>query len=230
MRTLLRLTWVVPALGVAACDVQLRDTTPAEYPANDAIGLYEVSTAITRGALVTPGSVYVFALGDRQRIALNANADGSQWRGFYSMRCRSSFPLQFLLEWKQLFEVEQKLSPSKPRQIRLIEPPLTREARFDTNGRPPKGGWPGTVQYRFVTEPTVRITAAHVEPASAAPADVETARAISVLTELPLAVSCGEYADIRLASALPRAQGVLVIDTDHPRVAQWKTRVEFASR
>jgi hypothetical protein len=57
MRRLLRLMWLSVALVLVACDVQVRDTTPAEFPANHDIGMYELSVAVSRDALVTPGSV-----------------------------------------------------------------------------------------------------------------------------------------------------------------------------
>jgi hypothetical protein len=44
-------------LLLCGCDVQLHDTTPAENPANHDLGMYEVSVAVTRDTLVTPGSV-----------------------------------------------------------------------------------------------------------------------------------------------------------------------------
>jgi len=210
--------------------VQVRDTTPAEFPANHDIGLYEVSASVTRDLLVTPGSVFLFAVGDKQRVELSASADGSQWRGFYSARCQSSFPLQLLVEWKQLFELNQKVLPPKPRQIRLIEPPPPRLARFDTAGPPPKGGWTGAVEYRFVTVPTVEITAARIAPAGSAPADLAAASAISVLTPLPLTAHCGDLIELRLASAAARARATLVIDTDHPALPEWKTQVEFSTK
>lgn len=232
MHKLTRLTGVVSALALAVtgCNVRLRDTTPAELPANDALGMYEVSAALTRDVLVTPGSVYVFALGDRQRVALSPAADGTHWRGFYSVRCSSSFPLQFVLEWKQLFEVQQQLLPARPRQIRLSEAPQPRELRIDTSGAAPRGGWQGVVRYRFVTAPRVEITGAHIEPVSGAPGDVAAARALAVLTALPLTVSCGDYAELQLSSAAARARGVLVVELDHPSLARWTTQVEFAPK
>ena len=227
MRKLLRLTGVPLALLLASCDVQVRDTTPAEFPANHDIGLYEVSATVSRDLLVTPGSVLVFALGGKQRIELSPSGDGSHWHGFYSVRCQSSFPLQLLVGWKQLFELNQKLQPPEPRQIRLIEPPPPRTARLDSTGPQPKGGWQGAVHYRFVTVPTVDITAARIEPLGTSPEEVAAARAISVLTPLPLTARCGDLVDLRLASATARARGTLVIDTDHPALREWKTQVEF---
>jgi hypothetical protein len=231
MRKLIRLTWISAALILSACDVHVRDTTPAEYPANHDIGMYEVSATVSRDAMVTPGSVYVFAAGGTQKITLNSNPDGSEWHGLYSVRCQSSFPLQFLVEWKlQAFDVKHKLVPPEPRLIKLTEPPLTRSANFDSAGKAPKGGWVGSVQYRFVTMPSVQITAAHVEPASSDPEDVKSAKAITVLTPMPLVAGCGDLAEIRLASTAQRAHGMLVIDTDNPQVPHWQTDVEFSPK
>ena len=64
MFKLIRLTWVPVALVLSACDVQVRDETPAEYPANHDIGMYDIKATVTRDALVTPGSVFLFALGN----------------------------------------------------------------------------------------------------------------------------------------------------------------------
>jgi hypothetical protein len=229
MRTLIAPACVAVAL-LGGCDVRVRDTTPPQYLANHDLGMYEVSATVRPDALVTPGSVSLFALGGRQRIALSPDADGSTWRGWYSVRCQDRFLLQFEAQWKQLLELRQQLIPARPREIRLIEPPLAREASFDTSGAPPRGGWQGGVQYRFVTVPSVRISAAHLEPASAAPADVAAAAGIALLTTLPLVAGCGQPVEVRLASAAPRAHGVLVIETDHPAVRRWETKVEFSPK
>src|ERR1700746_3730400 len=154
MVRLIPLMGISAALSLSACDVRVRDTTPAEYPANHDLGMYEVSAAVSRDTLVTPGSVYVIATGDNQKVVLSPNADGSQFRGLYSVRCRSSFPLQFVVEWKLPFDVRRVLVPPQPRQVRLIEPALTRTAGFDSSGKEPKGGWQGGVQYRFTTVPS----------------------------------------------------------------------------
>ena len=229
MFKLIRLTWVPVALMLSACDVQVRDETPAEYPANHDIGMYDIKATVTRDTLVTPGSVFLFALGDNQRITLSQQ--GSEWRGLYSVRCRSSFPLQILAEWKtQAFSVRHRLVPPQPRQIKLIEPSLTYTASFDSAGKAPKGGWVGNVQYRFVTVPSAQITAARVEPSSEAAADVKAAKAISVLTPLPVVAGCGDLAEVRLAATDAHAHGTLVIDTDHPTVPHWQTRVEFSPK
>jgi hypothetical protein len=230
MLRLIRLTWVPAALMLGACDVQVHDQTPAEYPANHDIGMYDIKATVTRDALVTPGSVFLFALGDNhQRIPLSQ--EGSEWRGLYSVRCQSSFPLQILAEWKlQGLAVRHKLVPAQPRQIKLLEPSLAYSAGFDSAGKPPKGGWVGSVQYRFVTVPSAQITAARIEPSSEAAADVKAAKAISVLTPLPVVAGCGDLAEIRLAASDAHAHGTLVIETDHPAVPHWQTRVEFSPK
>ena len=231
MRKLIRLTWVPVALVLAACDVQVRDTTPAEFPANHDIGMYEVSATVKPDTLVTSGSVFVFAIAGDQKITLSSNADGTEWHGLFSVRCRSSFPLQFLAEWhRAALDVKHKLVPAEPRMVKLIEPPLTRSAAFDSSGKQPKGGWTGTVQYRFVTMPSVQITGAHIEPAGGDAADVAAAKPISVVTPLPVIAGCGDLAEIHLASSAPRAHGVLVIDTDHPQIPRWQTGVEFSPK
>jgi len=230
MRRLLRLTWLSAALLLCACDVEIRDTTPAEYPANHDLGMYEVSAAVSRDALVTPGSVYVFAQGDTQKVQLTPNADALQWHGLYSVRCRSSFPLQFVAEWRLPTDVRRKVAPPQPRRVRLLEPPLTRSASFDSSGKAPKGGWQGAVQYRFVTVPTIQITGAHIEPQSPAPEDAAAAKPLSVVTSFPVVGGCGDIIEVRVASSAPRAHGTLVIDTNHPADPHWHTRVEFSPR
>ncbi|HVN46715.1 MAG TPA: hypothetical protein VMT66_15910 [Steroidobacteraceae bacterium] len=230
MRKLIRLMWLPATLQLSACGVQLRDTTPAEYPANHDLGMYDVSAVVARGALVSPGSVYVYAQGDGERIALQPSADYSEWHGLYSVRCRSSFALQFVAEWKLPFEIRREVVPPRPRPVRLIEPPLTRAASFDTSGKPPKGGWSGAVQYRFVTVPSVRITAAHIEPQSSASADTAAAKPLSVLSSFPVVGGCGDLIEVRVASSAVRAHGTLVIETDDPADPHWQTRVEFSPK
>jgi hypothetical protein len=170
-------------------------------------------------------------VGDKQRIELSSNRDGTEWHGLYSVRCRSSFPLQFLAVWKlQGLATKQKLEPAQPREIKLIEPPLTREASIDTAGKSPKGGWEGGVPYRFATAQYTRITAAHIEPSSQDPADVAAAKPISVVSSFPVDATCGTPTEIHVSSTAPHAHGTLVIDTDHPAVPHWQTKVEFAPK
>jgi hypothetical protein len=225
-----RLTWLSAALLLCACDVQLRDTTPAEYTANHDLGMYELSAAVSRDLLVTPGSTYVFAQIDTQKVQLRPNADGSQWRGLYSVRCRSSFPLQFVADWKLTFELRRKVVPPRPRQVRLLEPPLTRAASFDSSGKAAKGGWQGAVQYRFVTVPNVQITGARIEPASASAEDTAAAKPLSVLSSFPVVGGCGDLIEVRVASSAPRSHGTLAIDSDDPAAPHWQTRVEFSPK
>jgi hypothetical protein len=250
MNKLIRLAWVPVALCLGACDVQVRDTTPAQYQANNDIGMYEVSATAQPGALVTPGSLVMFAIGGNQKVPLSVSSDGNEWRGLYSVRCASSFPLQILAVWRmQGLTTRETLLPAQPRQIRLTEPPLTPEAGFDT-AKPPtvpaahraghgkarkgkaasSGVWAGTLNYRFATLPVTDITAAHIEPASAAPADVAAAQAISVATPLPLQAPCGEPVELRLTSREQRSHGTLVIDTDNPGMPHWHTAVEFSPK
>jgi hypothetical protein len=239
MGKLIRLTWVPVVLLLGACDVHVQDKTPAEFQANHDIGMYEVSASVTRDTMVSAGSVYLFAIGGNQKITLSSSADGSDWHGLYQARCTDSFPLQFLAEWRMTFSVNHKLVPPDPRMIKLIEPPQPRQATIDTSAKKAKldptakkspEGWTGNVEYRFVTRPSVQITGAHIEPASAQAADVTAAKAITVLTNFPLVASCGDRAEIRLASTEQRARGTLVIDTDHPQVPHWQTVVDFAPK
>jgi hypothetical protein len=226
----MRLSWIGVALSLGACDVQVRDTTAAEYPANHDLGMYELSAAVSRDALVTPGSVYVVATADSQKVVLTPNADGSQFHGLYSVRCRSSFPLQFVVQWKLPFDVRRKVAPPQPRQVRLLEPPLTRTAGFDSSGAAPKGGWQGGVQYRFVTVASVQITAAHIEPQSSAPEEAAAAKPLSVISSFPVVGGCGDLLEVRVASKAQRAHGTLVIDTNDPADPHWQTRVEFSPK
>ena len=148
----------------------------------------------------------------------------------YSVRCKSSFPLQFVAEWKLPFDVRRKVAPAQPREVRLIEPPLTRTASFDSSGKAPKGGWQGGVQYRFVTVPAVQITAAHFEPQSASAEDTAAVKPLSVVSSFPIVGGCGDLVEVRVASHVPRAHGTLVIETNHPVDPHWQTRVEFAPK
>jgi hypothetical protein len=219
------------ALLLCACDVQVQDTTPSAYPADHGIGMYELSARIAADSLVTPRSVVLFAISDGKKLTLTPDADFARYRGLYSVRCRDSFPLQLLAVWRlQGLTTAHKLIPAQPRQIKLTEPPLTRTASINSSGAVPKGGWLGDVRYRFVTVPSVQITAAHIAPSSAAPTDVAAARAISVVTSFPVVADCGELAAVQLASTAAHAHGLLIIDTDHPGVPHWQTTVEFSPK
>jgi hypothetical protein len=242
MNKLIRLTWIPVALCLGACEVQVTDTTPAQYQANNDIGMYEVTATDKEGALVAPGSVVLFAIGDNQKVPLSLNSDGTGWHGLYSVRCQSSFPVQIQAVWRlQGLSTRSIVVPAQPRLIKLTEPPLTRQEGFDTAGKPAevkgakgkaaKGGeWTGAVNYRFVTVPVTQITAAHIEPSSPSAEDVAAAKAISVKTPIPLQASCGEQVQVQLVSTQQRAHGTLVIETDNPGVPSWQTYVEFSPK
>jgi hypothetical protein len=246
MYKFIRLSWIPAVLCLSACEVQVNDTTPAQYQANNDIGMYEITATTKEGAMVTTGSVVLFAIGDSQKVPLSLNADGSGWHGLYSVRCQSSFPLQILAVWRlQGLSTRNVVVPAQPRQVKLTEPPLAKQAGFDTagkpleakapggkaaKGKPSKGDWEGVVDYRFVTVPVTQITAAHIEPSSASPEDLAAARAISVKTQLPLQAACGEPAQLHLASSEQRAHGTLVIDTDNAGMPRWQTYVEFSPK
>jgi hypothetical protein len=240
MYKFIRLGLIPAALALSACDVQVSDTTPAEYQANNDIGMYKVSATAAPGALVTPGSLVMFAIAeDNKKVELRQYSDGS-WQGLYPTRCHSSFPLQILAVWRlQGLSTRQALVPAQPRQIKLTEPPLTKQEGFDTakpaESKAPKGAkskpeWEGVVDYRFVTMPVTQIQAAHIEPSSSSAEDVAAARAISVKTTLPLQANCGESAKVTLASSEQRAHGTLDIETDNPGLPRWQTYVEFSPK
>jgi hypothetical protein len=240
MYKLIRLSWIPVALCLSACNVQVNDTTPAQFQANNDIGMYEITASASEGALVSPGSLVLFAIGDNQKVPLSLNSDGSGWHGLYSVRCQSSFPLQLLAVWRlQGLATRNILVPPQPRQIKLTEPPLSKQEGFDTAAKPGekapkgkagKGEWQGTVNYRFATVPVTQITAARIEPSGSSSEDVAAARAISVKTSLPLQAACGENAQLQLTSHEQRAHGTLVIDTDNPGVPRWQTYVEFSPK
>jgi hypothetical protein len=240
MYKLIRLSWIPAVLCLSACNVQVNDTTPAQYQANNDIGMYEITATASEGALVTPGSLVLFAVSDGQKVTLSPNSDGSGWHGLLPVRCQSTFPLQLFAVWRlQGFTTRDILVPPQPRQIKLTEPPLSKQEGFDT-AKPAekaargkgggKGEWEGTVNYRFATVPMTDITAAHIEPTSASAEDVAAARAISVKTPLPLQAPCGENAQLTLVSTAQRAHGTLVIDTDNPGMPRWQTYVEFSPK
>jgi hypothetical protein len=164
--------------ALSACDVQVHDQTPAQFPANHDVGMYMIKATATADSMVSPGSVYLFGFSGKQRFELNPNRAGTEWTGMYSVRCHDSFPLQLQAVWKlQGLATKSKLVPDQPREIKLVEPDPPKEApSIDTSGKSPKGGWMGSVKYRFATQPTTQITAAHIEPVSQDPADVAAAK------------------------------------------------------
>lgn len=220
---------ILAAVSLAACDVQIRDETPDQYTANHDIGLYEVKATVTdRGFLVSPTSVFLSAISCDRTIELQPDRSRTTWSTLMSVRCRSSFPLQFRAVWTvQNVSTRGKLVPPQPREIRLIEPEWTREAKQDTSQRS-RTGWTTAVRYRVQTEPNVEITAARIEPVSDSPEDVKAAEPLSVTTQLPVMATCGDPVEITVHSKAQRAYGNLVIETTHPTVKTWQTRVEFA--
>jgi hypothetical protein len=219
------------ATVLSACDVQVHDATPEQFPANHDVGMYEIKATVVPDTLVTPGSVFLRGLSGKQRIELTANRAGTEWHGMYAIRCQPSFPLQIFAIWKlQGLTTKEKVVPEQAREIKLVEPAPTKTATLDTTaGKPPKGGWTGSVKYRFATQ-AVQITGAHIEPSSQDPADVNAAKAITVTSSLPVDAQCGVATDVELASSAPNAHGNLVIDTTHVAYPHWTTKVEFAPK
>jgi hypothetical protein len=219
------------ATVLSACDVQVHDATPDQFPANHDVGMYEIKATVVPDAMVTPGSVFLRGLSGKQRIELTANRAGTEWHGMYAIRCQPSFPLQIFAIWKlQGLTTKEKVVPDPAREIKLVEPAPTKTATIDTTaGKPPKGGWTGSVKYRFATQ-GIQITGAHIEPVSQDPADVNAAKAITVTSAMPVDVPCGVATDVELATSAPNAHGNLVIDTTHVAYPHWTTKVEFAPK
>lgn len=221
-------TGVAALLALGGCDVQVHDETPTSYPANHDVGMYELKASVSRDSLVTPGSVYLFAVGGPKRIDMVPDRQGLEWHGIFSVRCRSSFPVQFQAVWKrQGLSTGTRLVPDKPREVELTPPPLTREVTIDTSARSAKG-WDGTVAYKFVTAEHTQILGAHIEPVSQDPADVAAAKDISVDGSFPQDAPCAVPTEVRLTSKAQKAQGNLVIDTDLKAMPHWTTKVVFA--
>jgi hypothetical protein len=217
------------ALALAGCGVQLQDETPGRFQANPDVGMYPLTVKVSHGALVSP-PVYVWAVSDGQKVPLSANADGS-YQTMYSVKCKRSFPLQYLAVWRlQGIVTKDEFFPPQPREIQLTPPPLTSQASIDTSGKPDKKtrSWQGGVPYDIVTASDAHITAAHIEPVSQDKADVAAAKGISVVSTFPVDASCGNPTPVELASKSQRAHANLVIDTDLPGFPHWTTRVDFA--
>lgn len=217
------------ALALAGCGVQLQDETPAQFQANPDIGMYPIRVKVTSGAMVSQ-PVYVFALSGGQKVPLSAGQDGT-YRTMYAVKCKSSFPLQFLAIWRlQGMATREEVYPPQPRQIALTPPPLERTAVIDTSGKPDRKtrSWQGVVQYRIVTDANAQITSAQIEPVSQDKADVESAKAISIVSGFPLDATCGIPTAVQLSSKEQRAHANLVIDTNVPGIPTWTTRVDFA--
>ncbi|HZT00907.1 MAG TPA: hypothetical protein VFA39_01430 [Steroidobacteraceae bacterium] len=219
----------VAALASAGCDVQLQDQTPGRFQANPDVAMYPLSVKVTSGALVSQ-PVYVFAVSEGQKVPLSLDTDGT-YTTMFGVRCKSSFPLQFLAVWRlQGMATRQQLFPEQPRQIELTPPPLTRQATIDTSGKPDKKtrSWTGGVQYNVVNAPQARITGAHLEPVSQDKADQAAAKEISIVSTFPIDATCGTPTAVQLASRKQVAHANLIIDTDLAAIPHWTTRVDFA--
>ena len=217
------------ALAVTGCDVQLQDQTPDRFPANPDVGMYPLTVKVSSGALVSQ-PVYVFALSDGQKAPLSVDSEGT-YTTMFSVKCKSSFPLQYLAVWRlQGMATRQQLFPAQPRQIELTPPPLNRQATIDTSGKPDKKtrSWQGGVQYNVVNAPQAHITGAHLEPVSQDKADQAAAKSISIVSAFPIDATCGTPTAVKLASTKQLAHANLIIDTDLPGIPHWTTRVEFA--
>lgn len=218
------------ALALSGCGVQLHDETPAKFQANPDIGMYPLTATVSSGSLVSQ-PVYVFAISDGQKVPLSQGSDGT-YQTMYSVKCRSSFPLQYLVIWRlQGAATRHELFPAQPRQIELTPPPLAPPSvSIDTSGKPDKKtrSWQGAVQYDIVTAPDAHITGAHLEPVSQDEGDVAAAKPISIVSTFPLDAACDSPASVQVASRMPRAHANLVIDTDLPALPHWTTRVDFA--
>ena len=217
------------ALASAGCDVQLQDQTPGRFQANPDVAMYPLTVKVSSGALVSQ-PIYVFAVSGEQKAPLSLDTDGT-YTTMFSVRCRSSFPLQYLAVWRlQGMATRQQLFPAQPRQIELTPPPLTRQASIDTSGKPDKKtrSWQGGVQYNVVNAPQAHIASAHLEPVSQDKADQEAAKAISIVSAFPIDATCGTPTAVQLVSKKQLAHANLIIDTDLPGIPHWTTRVDFA--
>ncbi len=228
MRQALRYSIGVAALALAGCGVQVHNQTPSQLQANPDIGMYPISASLKAGALVSQ-PIYLFQVGGGQKVPLQSNATGTHWQTMYPVRCKSSFPVQYLAVWRvQGMATRQKLFPAQPVEIKLLQPPLTKEAIISTAGAPKGGVWEGAVNYVFATAANTTITGAKIEPVSSSRADVLAAKAIRVVSTFPVPAACDTPTGVELASRLRKAEANLVITTDSKQVPTWTTKVTFA--
>lgn len=220
----------VAALGLGGCGVQLQDETPGTFTANPDIGMYPLTVKVATGALVsTP--IYVFVVGaDGQQVPLSAGPNGT-FGTMYPVKCKSSFPLQYLAVWRvQGVVTKHQLFPPQPRDIQLTPVPLTQQASIDTSGKPDKKtrSWQGAVQYNIITAADAHITGAQLQPVSQDKADVEAAtKDVSIVSTFPIDATCGTPTAVMLATKAQTAHVNLVITTDLPGMPQATTRVDF---
>lgn len=228
MRQALRFSIGVAALALAGCGVKVQNQTPTQFQANPDIGMYPISATVKAGALVSQ-PIYLFQVGGGQKVPLQADASGTQWRAMLPVRCKSSFPVQYLAVWRvQGMATRQKLFPAQPIDVKLIQAPLTKEAIISTSGRPKRGVWQGSVNYEFATEQNTNITGAKIEPVSTSRADVLAAKAVHVVSSLPIAASCDTPTGVVLASRDRNAKVKLAITTTSKQMPTWTTTVTFA--
>jgi len=221
--------WLVLALAPAlaalsGCDVKVHDETPASYAADPGVGLYPVKASLTQDMMVQ--SVNVFALNGKDRVDLQSNADQTEFHGLFPARCRSSFPVQYLVIWRLQGASERQLVTA-PHEVTLTPPAQPADATIDTSAKATAKGWEGGVSYKFVTSDHAQITGAHIDPVSQDPQDVEAAKPISVDSSLPIDAPCNMPTEVHLSSKAAKAHGNLVIDTDVPGQAHWTTKVTF---
>jgi hypothetical protein len=219
---------LVVCAGLAACNVQLHDETPARYQADNGAALYQLEARITRPFFVAPDSVFISALVDGHLVRFDPDASLLTWRGLYSVRCRAGFSLQYRAIWSiQSLTTRSVQVPVRPRTVQLTEPPPPQQVRIDTSAGNAKA-WSGVVHYQFITAPRTTVTTLRIEPLGGSAADAATAAPIKLQSQAPLSVDCGAPLDVRLESSAQRAAGFLVLETTNPGVPRWRTRVEFA--
>lgn len=230
MRQALRFSIGVAALALAGCGVQVQNQTPAHFQANPDVGMYPISATVKRGALVG-SQMYLFQVGGGQKVPLKSNAAGTHWQTMYPVRCKASFPVQYLAVWRvEGMSTRQKYFPAKPIEVKLTQAPLTKEATVSTAGRPKHGMWKGPVNYVFSTAQNTNITGAKVEPAGKSLADRRAAKAVRVVSSFPISASCDTPTGVELASRYRKAKVNLVISTDSASTPTWTTLVRFEPR
>lgn len=228
MRKALRLTCGVAALVLAGCSVQVQNNTPDQFQANPDVGMYQVKATVSAGAMVSQ-PIYLYDVGGGQKIPMKADATGARFSAMVPVHCQASFPLQYLAIWRlQGLSTKQKLFPAQPLEVKLIPPPLTKEATIDTSGKPGKGGWQGVVNYKFSTAANAQITSAKIEPLSTSRADVRSAKDIRIVSTFPMDAECDKETGVTLASRVRKAHAKLVIETSLPgSLSKWTTQVTF---
>ena len=188
--------------------------------------MYPIKATLTQDMMVQSGTINVFALNGKDRVDLQGNADQTEFHGLFPVRCRASFPVQYLVVWRlQGSSQRQLVTPA--REVTLTPPAQPTDATIDTSAKATAKGWEGGVSYKFVTAERAQITGAHIDPVSQDPQDVEAAKPITVDSSLPIDAPCNAATEVHLVSKAPKAHGNLVIDTDVPGQAHWTTKVTF---